>query len=119
MLSSLMLLPLLFFQAILPQYCRWHMLSNMLNRSEIRCCREILRCKSVYFFSLVVQMYFYFKCHVYYMLLHSHHLISTLVPSSSSSFVGFFFGSSICSTPLLILALTLEDTISSGIGILR
>src|SRR5919202_4222732 len=62
----------------------------------------------------------YFKYHVYYILLHLHHLISTVVPSSSSSsFVGFFFGSSIRSTPLLILALTLEDTISSGIGILR
>jgi hypothetical protein len=47
----------------------------------------------------------------------SNHLISTVVPSSSV--VGFFFGTSICSIPLVILALTLEDNISSGNGILR
>src|SRR5919198_1495622 len=61
---------------------------------------------------------FLLRCHVYY-ILHSHYLISIVVPSCSSSFVGFFFGSSMCSTPLLILALTLEGTISSGIGMLR
>jgi hypothetical protein len=47
-----------------------------------------------------------------------YHLISTVVASSCSVFVGFFFGMSTCNIPLLILALTFEDTISSGTGIL-
>jgi hypothetical protein len=50
---------------------------------------------------------------------YTSHLICTVIPSSCSSFAGFFFGSSTCNIPLLILAVTLEDIISSGIGMLR